>query len=456
MNIELNASTFNTDGLSFPCFDDIVCTVSNGASRRAKEVIFRSDFPGSKKMTIINPMKEMTKPVSWDDIYENSRDKKISPTIVQESQSSFINDPFKSINDKANRFRQPVPTKQRITLSGDLTKARSNDSYRLTKKTKKVSNTTRDESVMKNNHVWPQTEPIEVNWCRTVSPSRIKRLTDSSQISEVTSSTSATSRSEELNELSLKGKNISSNRCVSRSRTVGVTPSRSANVDKLDMRKSFPKEDAFRNNFEVNWPSTDGKILNRETINLRQIRDTPVKSSQRYDTPKRAVSTSRTVRRSSLVGVNFAHETTVAEQRPMRTNRRSSLDNNQQPTPLQIKPRLYMSVSSPRKTVNLKCSNQCLNDVAYSNKTLPKLEGNFCHSKEASKTLSVNSEPLDFSEFDTTDFSSSDDLNEGFSMPFKPVEPLYYTSSTNKVFFPAINDDAEEEAWSALFSPPIG
>lgn len=460
MNIEPNASIFNTDGFTFPCFDDNVCTIPVSTSRKSKEVIFRSDFPGSKKMTVVQPTKEKTKPISWDDIYENNRVNKSNPKILRESPSSLINDPFNPIPDEANRSRQPIVNKQRITLAADLTKVRSNDNSRLSKKNKKQTSTTVKENVLKYNHVCPPAEPIVVNWCRSPSTSTEKRLTDASQISEVTSTTSATSRSGEFNEISQKGQNFTSNRCVSRSRTVGGTPSRRMNTDKCDRHKSISKEEIFHNNFEVNWPSTDGNPANREVINLRPIRDTPVRSTQRNATPKRAVSTSRTERRSSVVGTTYVAEPTGAKPRPITTNRRSSLDNHQHSTPSKVKPRIYMSVSSPRKMVNLKCANQCLYDVTNSKKKLPNFDGNFCNTldeKRVDKITATGSEPLDFSEFDAEDFSSSDDINEGFSMPFKPVEPLYCTSSnSNKAFLQSHGDDAEEEAWSALFSPPIG
>lgn len=459
MNIEPNASIFNTDGFTFPCFDDNVCTIPVIASRKSKEIIFRSDFPGSKKMTVVHPTKEKSKPISWDDIYENNRVNKSSPTILRESPSSLINDPFKP--DETNRSRQPIVNKQRITLAGDLTKARSNDNSRLSKKNNnKQKSTTTNEKVIKNKQGCPPAEPIVVNWCRSASTSTEKRLTDASQISEVTSTTSATSRSGEFNEISQKGQNFTSNRCVSRSRTVGGTPSRRMNIDKCDRRKSISKEEICHNNFEVNWPSADGNPVNREVINLRTIRDTPVRSSQRNATPKRAVSTSRTERHSSVVGTTYGAEPTGAKPRHITTNRRSSLDNHQHSTPSKVKPRIYMSVSSPRKMVNLKCANQCLYGVTNSKKTLPNIDGNFCDTfdeKNVDKITATRLEPLDFSEFDAEDFSSSDDIKEGFSMPFKPVEPLYCTSSNcNKAFLQSHDNDAEEEAWSALFSPPIG
>jgi hypothetical protein len=256
-----------------------------------------------------------------------------------------------------------------------------------------------------------------------------------------------------------KRKTDLSNRCVSRSKTVGGTPSRRINTDMLNMHKTIPKENLFRSDFEVHWPSASTNDSNREQTNLRQIRDTPVKANTRNSTPKRAVSTNRNLRRTSMIGVSYVAETPIAEPRPpISTNRRGSLDNRHHATPPIVKPRMYMAVSSPRKTINMKCAKQHPNNVTHSNNSLPKLDANFRNAfdgKTTKTTAAINSEPLDFSEFDTEDFSSSDDVNEGFSMPFKPVEPLYYTSSKNTPYFQSNNDDAEEEAWSALFSPPL-
>lgn len=453
MNIEPNASIFNTDGLSFPCFDDNVCALPDSSSRKAKDVIFRSDFPGSKKMTIVNPNKGKPKQMSWDDIYENNRVSKIGHAIKNEFTASFADDLF---NDEANRQRQPNISKQRITLAADLTKARTIDKSRLPRKTKSLNKKSGEEHNVKDRQTYTQAEPIVVNWCRTVKPVITNRLADASQISEVTSTTSATSLSGEYNEVFQKRKIDTSNRCASRSKTVGGTPSRRINTDMLNVHKSTPKETYFRSDFEVNWPSTHGEVASREQINLRQIRDTPVKTSQRNPTPKRAVSASKNLRRTSI-GVGYLADTSPTEARPVSTNRRGSLDNRQHATLGKNKPRIYMSVSSPRKAVNMKSVYARPNNAKYSSNHIPRNDANIraFECKRTDKTGATNAEPLDFSEFDTEDFSTSDDMNEGFSMPFKPVEPIYCTSNQNKAFFPSIDDDAEEEAWSALFSPPF-
>ena len=447
MNIEPNASIFNTDGLSFPCFDDNMCTIPCSTPRKSKDVVFRSDFPGSKKITIVNSKKDKSKQMTWDDIYENRVGQKSAAT-EKESQSFFVDDPF---NAGTNRLRQPGMSKQRITLAADLTKARTIDRSRLPKKTKSLSSKTPEGHDVKNHRVCTQVEPVVVNWCRTANPINTKRFTDSSHLSEVTSTTSATSLSGEYNEVFHKRKTEITNRCVSRSKTVGGTPSRRMNADKVDIQRTIPRENS-RRDFEVDWPSTNSNVTNREQINLKQIRDTPVKTNMRNSTPKRAVSTSRNLRRSSMVGVGYLPETRMAEPRPINTNRRGSLDHLQHATPSKAKPRLYMSVSTPKKNVNMKSPKPYFNEVGYLKNNLR----NPCCDNRSKKTSSINSEPLDFSEFDTEDFSTSDDINEGFSMPFKPVEPLYCTSSKNKAFFPSHDDDAEEEAWSALFSPQFG
>ena len=450
MNIEASASIFGTDGLSFPCsFDDCIGSIPANNSRRAKDVIFRSDFPGSKKMTIVNPKKEKPKNMSWDDIYEN-RVSKISS--IKEPPCSFIDDPF---TDETKRQRQTNMSKQRITLTGDLVKARTIDKSRLPRNAKGLNKNTGEEHAMKDLQIRTQTEPIVVDWCRTANPNIIKQLTDASQGSEVTSTTSATSFSGEYNDILHKRRNDMPKRCVSRSKTVGGTPSRRMNTDMLNVDKTNSKESFSRGDFEVNWPSANKVVANRESIYLSES-----KNDVRNPAPKRAISTSRNTRRTSMIGASSVADTSTAEHVPSSTNRRESLDNHQHAASSNVKPRIYMSVSSPRKTINMKCADQCPNDMMFLKNNLPKLDSNFYNAfdgkKSKSSTAAINSEPLDFSEFDTEDFSSSDDIIEDFSMPFKPVEPFYTKSSKSKAYIKSSEKDAEEEAWSALFSPPFG
>lgn len=474
MNIEPNASLFNTDGLSFPCFDDNLRNVSGSIARKSKDVIFRSDLPGSKKKTIIQLKDAPSKQMSWDDIYENRRVSMFGNTVKHESSSLFTTDPFLTANEDTDRLCQPMVSKQRITLAGDFTKPRSSDKSRLSQKKRVSGNKSRVvETNMKSSQVDAQAELIVVDWCRSASPPKLKRVTNASSVSEVTSSTSDTSRSGEHNEVSQKVKFAQSNRCVRRSRTVGGTPSRRLNTEKLAMQKPISRE-RFCNDFDVNWPSADGNAVNREPVHLRQIRDTPSNTNIRYTTPKRAVSTgrrtsmvgpnhaadaepNRTGRRTSMVGVHYGGE---AESTPLRSNARSTAYNHPISTPSKAKSRLYMSVSSPRKNVNMKVASQCLNDVTHSKKFLPKLDATYYNTfdskKTKNKTTTINSEPIDFSEFDTDDFSMTESLTNDFSMPFKPVEQLFFSSTSSADFFHPDNNNAEEEAWSALFSPPIG
>jgi hypothetical protein len=468
MNIEPNGTIFNAEGLNrdYSPHDNSIRNMT--PPRKSHGFAFPADFTTVKANAFQGksikqcPIKK-TKPISWDDIYDKDRERKNHIVMKIEPPGPFVGNAFSSSSDDMDWERNPINDKKKYVMSLDKAKNRSRNTTVITNVSAKSP---KEKQVVRKAHENSHIEPVVLSWCRTAEPSKLtgKIRNSSFQESEATSTTTATStgRSIEPYDTQYKLKRSSTPRNVSRRRSICEQQYSGNQVVKQSPQKSRSYDYATPGDFEVNWSNTETSNCPRQNIHFTSPNDYPNKETSRSTSTKRSTSNGRSLRRCSIANANH-----MANKKRMEQGDFTPSISEKHISPSKVKPRLYMTVSSPKKKVNKLMSKNLPSDLKCSNKNVgigsfefgDQLYGDDKFNlKGSKKTAARNTEPLDFSEFDTEDFSTNDDFCDVFPPPFQPILPLYYTSNTTSTcptFFQA-NDKSNDDEWSSLFSPTYG
>jgi hypothetical protein len=316
---------------------------------------------------------------------------------------------------------------------------------KMSKKQAKVSTQQWSESV--------PSEPFVVDWCRT---SHLKSSERRVVEGEATSTTSATSRSKDLFETMNSPKPSSPIVSKSPRRNTGfiypktkakrLVPTTKVPSDTITFFREFDFEvthldDAFSGRDPVAFKE---KKTNVSVGDLRSTRKPPKSNTESKDK-------------------DYLDEIGVVEPSKVTWTRETLV------SPRRAKPRLSMTVnnSAKKKAIDTKRGMKQVigNFEKGSSKVVKLVTENEKLSKWAVALDSVkskmysgtNSEPLDFSEFDTEDFSSeegSGDFSDPSVLSVQPTLPLYCSADNDvpfqKSFFQSSDD--MENFWSSPFS----
>lgn len=393
----------------------------------------------------------------WSDEDMNGKiiNSKSSNKVKIEPPGPFVGDAFSPCKVNAGGARKLLKSKTKKTIGEkprDISKKSMGKSGVSAKKTcvdKKSKKQTKFSQQQ-----WSESDPSEpfvVDWCRTI---HLKSSKLPVVECEATSTTSATSRSKDLFDTLNTPK--FSTPIVSKSprRNTGFISSKTKAIRLSSASNVTSDTSNFFREFDFEVTHLDDAFSRRDPIASKEMNPndtvgvlTPIRKSSKIKTIRKDIGSIDKIGNVEPSKVTWTRENLVS--------------------PPRAKPRLSMTVINPAKkkamdtkrstkqvTGNFDKESSKIFKLVTENEKLHKYT-EALDSAKSKRYSGKNSEPLDFSEFDTEDFSSeegSGDFSDPSVLSVQPTLPLYCSADNDapKSFFQSSDD--MENFWSSPFA----
>ena len=398
----------------------------------------------------------------WADELTSGKISKSSSKIKIEPPGPFLGDAFSSLDAKGGMADKPLKSKCKNVIC-EKTKEASRKSVGKTGITSKKTGVEKKSKQLKvSTQEWSesaQSEPFVVDWCRTSHLVHQKlRIAEN----EATSTTSATSRSKDLFETLKSPKHSTPVVSKSPRRNTDFVSPKSKVVRRLEASNAATDTGNFFGDFDFNLSHPDDIFSRRDPNNNSDLRN-------KNSSSQNPAASIRKPTKTKTVAKEGQNSDRMGNADPSKIS--WSRENAVSPRKASSKSRISMTISSPTKKKSMETKLAMKQNSGNFEKETGKIVKLATENEKlnrwaesldavASKRYSgKNSEPLDFSEFDTEDFSSSGDGSGDFSDPsalsVKPILPLYCAvdreTPFEKSFFQS-SDDFDENLWSSPFS----